>query len=564
MSEFFDEKEFDNDSKPEMEKSSDLENDYSDDEYLEEYLEEEYLEEDDLDEEYSYLEGESSYMEFLEDKEFFEEVEEELKEIFESELEAEKAEIKAELKAEAQDPSETYESLVSEKFEQLEALLDNKKYSEFRNEIEELNPVDIADFFSDLPLKRIPAVFKLLRKDISAEVFAELESDMQKKIIDTLTDREISQIVEELYIDDAADMLDELPANIVHRVMRNTSPETRAQINKLLAYPDNCAGSIMTAEFISIRASITCASAIEYIRQTGVDKETVYYAYVIDGERKLLGTVSFKQLLFADPYDSIRDIMEEQIIFAHTLDDRESVAQTISKYDLLALPIVDKENRLVGIVTVDDALDVIEEEATQDIEMMAAITPTDKPYIKTGVFETWGKRIPWLVILMISGIFTSMIIQHYEEGLGKYAILTAFIPMLMSTGGNAGSQSSVAIIRALSLDEISMKDFFRVLWKEMRVSVLCGICLGIVCFIKTIGVDFLFDCSGKNIMIAFIVSVTACLTVVVAKIIGTMLPIAAKRIKLDPAVMASPFITTIVDSITLVIYFAIASKALGL
>lgn len=557
MSEFFDEKEFDNDSKPEDESYVDEE--YSEDESS--YFDEKY--DDYEDEEYSYSEGES-YMEFLEDKEFFEEVEEELKEIFESELKAEKEEIKAEIKAEAEDPFETYESLVSEKFEQLEALLDNKKYSEFRKEIQEMNPIDIADFFSVLPIKRIPAVFKLLKKDISADVFAELDSDMQKKIIDALADREIAQIVEELYIDDAADMLDELPASIVHRVMRNTSPETRAQINKLLAYPDNCAGSVMTAEFISLRASMTCAKAIDYIRDTGIDKETVYIAYVTDGERKLIGTVSFKQLLFADPYDSIRDIMEEQIIFAHTLDDRESVAQTISKYDLLALPIVDKENRLVGIVTVDDALDVIEEEATQDIEMMAAITPTDKPYIKTGVFETWGKRIPWLVVLMISGIFTSMIIQHYEEGLGKFAILTAFIPMLMSTGGNAGSQSSVAIIRALSLDEISMKDFFKVLWKEMRVSVLCGICLGIVCFMKTIAVDFLFDCSGKNIMIAFIVSVTACFTVIVAKIIGTMLPIAAKRIKLDPAVMASPFITTIVDSITLVIYFAIASKALGL
>ena len=557
MSEFFDEKEFDNDSKPEDE--SYVDEKYSEDESS--YFDEKY--DDYEDEEYSYSEGES-YMEFLEDKEFFEEVEEELKEIFESELKAEKEEIKAEIKAEAEDPFETYESLVSEKFEQLEALLDNKKYSEFRKEIQEMNPIDIADFFSVLPIKRIPAVFKLLKKDISADVFAELDSDMQKKIIDALADREIAQIVEELYIDDAADMLDELPASIVHRVMRNTSPETRAQINKLLAYPDNCAGSVMTAEFISLRASMTCAKAIDYIRDTGIDKETVYIAYVTDGERKLIGTVSFKQLLFADPYDSIRDIMEEQIIFAHTLDDRESVAQTISKYDLLALPIVDKENRLVGIVTVDDALDVIEEEATQDIEMMAAITPTDKPYIKTGVFETWGKRIPWLVVLMISGIFTSMIIQHYEEGLGKFAILTAFIPMLMSTGGNAGSQSSVAIIRALSLDEISMKDFFKVLWKEMRVSVLCGICLGIVCFMKTIAVDFLFDCSGKNIMIAFIVSVTACFTVIVAKIIGTMLPIAAKRIKLDPAVMASPFITTIVDSITLVIYFAIASKALGL
>lgn len=545
MSDFFDKNEFDSEDFEDIKDGEDIENI------------------DDIDGVDDESEETESYLEYLEDKEFFEEVEEELKEIFESELKAEKAEIKAELKAEAEDPFETYESLVSEKFEQLEALLDNKKYSEFRKEIQEMNPIDIADFFSVLPMQRIPAVFKLLRKDISADVFAELDSDMQKKIIAVLTDREISQIVEELYIDDAADMIDELPANMVHRIMKNTSPETRAQINKLLAYPDNCAGSIMTAEFISLKATMTCAKAIEHIRQTGVDKETVYYAYVIDSERKLLGTVSFKQLLFSDPYDIIRDIMEDQIIFAHTLDDRESVAQTISKYDLLALPIVDKENRLVGIVTVDDALDVIEEEATQDIEMMAAITPTDKPYTKTGVFETWGKRIPWLVILMISGIFTSMIINHYEAAIGTYAILTAFIPMLMSTGGNAGSQSSVAIIRALSLDEIEMRDFFRVLWKEIRVSILCGICLGIVCFVKTIGVDFLFVCTPDNLKISFVVSMTACLAVVVAKIIGTMLPIGAKRIKLDPAVMASPFITTIVDSITLVIYFAIASRALN-
>lgn len=490
------------------------------------------------------------------------EAEMELKEIFESELEAEKAGIKAEMKAEAEEPSETYESLVNDIFERLEELLDAKKYSEFRNEVQELNPIDIADFFSVLPIQRIPAVFKLLKKDMSADVFAELDSDMQKKIINTLTDREISQIIEELFIDDAADMIDELPANMVHRIMKNTSVETRAQINKLLAYPDNCAGSVMTAEFISLHESMSAAKAIEYIRQTGVDKETVYIAYVTDRERKILGTVSFKQLLFADPNDLIGDIMEEQIIFAHTLDDRESVAQTISKYDLLALPIVDKENRLVGIVTVDDALDVIEEEATQDIEMMAAITPTDKPYIKTGVIETWGKRVPWLIILLISGIFTTMIINHYENAVGTYAILTAFMPMLMSAGGNAGSQSSVAIIRALSLDEIQPRDILKVLWKELRVSLLCGVCLGTVCFIKTIGVDFLFKFTEENLLISFIVSVTACLAVVVAKIIGTLLPIGAKKLKLDPAVMASPFITTIVDSITLMIYFAIASRIL--
>ncbi len=488
----------------------------------------------------------------------------ELKALLEDQLEAHKAEIKAEIKAEAESPSETYENLVDEIFEDLETMLENKKYSEFRRATREMNPVDIADFFSELSIKQVPAVFKLLRKDISADVFAELDSDMQEKIIEALTDKEISIIIEDLFLDDAVDMLEELPANMVHRIMKNASSETRSQINRLLAYPDDCAGSVMTAEFVKLRANMTVEEAIAYIKRTGIEKETVYTAYVTDKSRELIGTVSFKQLLFAKSETKIRDIMEEQIIFAHTLDDRESVAQTISKYDLLALPIVDKENRLVGIVTVDDALDVIEEETTADIEMMAGITPTDKTYLKTGVIETWLKRVPWLVILMISGIFTSMIINHYESALGTYVILTSFIPMLMSTGGNAGSQSSVAIIRALSLDEIQPKNFFRILFKEFRVSLLCGLCLGVVCFIKTIAVDFLFVTSQENLLIALVVSLTACFAVIVAKLIGTLLPIAAKKIKLDPAVMASPFITTIVDSITLIIYFAIASSVLHL
>lgn len=489
---------------------------------------------------------------------------EELKTLLEDQLEANKAKIEAEMKAMEEEPSETYEDIVDELFEDLGTMLENKKYAQFRQATLEMNPIDIADFFSEIDSKKVPAVFKLLRKDISADVFAELDSDMQEKIIEALTDKEISIIIEDLFLDDAVDMLEELPANMVHRIMKNASKETRTQINRLLAYPDDCAGSIMTAEFVKLRASMTVEEAIAYIKRTGIEKETVYTAYVTDRSRELIGTVSFKQLLFAKSEARIRDIMEEQIIFAHTLDDRESVAQTISKYDLLALPIVDKENRLVGIVTVDDALDVIEEETTADIEMMAAITPTDKAYMKTGVIETWLKRVPWLVILMISGIFTSMIINHYESALGTYVILTSFIPMLMSTGGNAGSQSSVAIIRAISLDEIEPRNFFRVLFKEFRVSLLCGLCLGVVCFIKTIAVDFLFVTTQENLLISLVVSLTACFAVIVAKLIGTLLPIAAKKIKLDPAVMASPFITTIVDSITLIIYFAIASSALHL
>lgn len=489
---------------------------------------------------------------------------EELKTLLEDQLEANKAKIEAEMKAMEEEPSETYEDIVDDLFEDLGTMLENKKYAQFRRATLEMNPIDIADFFSELDIKKVPAVFKLLRKDISADVFAELDSDMQEKIIEALTDKEISIIIEDLFLDDAVDMLEELPANMVHRIMKNASKETRTQINRLLAYPDDSAGSVMTAEFVKLRASMTVEEAIAYIKRTGIEKETVYTAYVTDRSLELIGTVSFKQLLFAKSEARIRDIMEEQIIFAHTLDDRESVAQTISKYDLLALPIVDKENRLVGIVTVDDALDVIEEETTADIEMMAGITPTDKAYMKTGVIETWLKRVPWLVILMISGIFTSMIINHYESALGTYVILTSFIPMLMSTGGNAGSQSSVAIIRAISLDEIEPRNFFRVLFKEFRVSLLCGLCLGVVCFIKTIAVDFLFVTTQENLLISLVVSLTACFAVIVAKLIGTLLPIAAKRIKLDPAVMASPFITTIVDSITLIIYFAIASSALHL
>lgn len=456
-------------------------------------------------------------------------------------------------------------------FGELHALLEKGEYGAFGRLVNEMNPVDVADFFEELEYVLIPRVFKLLQKDVSAEVFAELDSDMQRRVIESMTDKELSSIIEELYLDDVAEMAHELPANLVHRVMKNATSETREQINRLLSYPEDSAGSIMNAEFISLRESMTCGAAIEYIRKTGIDKETVYNAYVTDSARVLKGTVSFKDLLFAPPEQTVGETMESNVIFAGTLDDREAVADTVSKYSLLALPIVDGENRLVGIVTVDDAIEVMIEETTEDIEIMAAITPGDKPYLKTGVIETWKKRIPWLMILMISAIFTGAIITHYESAIGTYAILTAFFPMLMDTGGNAGSQTSVTVIRGLSLDEIRPKDILRVLWKELRVSLLCGLCLAVVCFIKTMVVDFGLRVetvleSGEvqnNILIAVIVSVTVLVAVVVAKIIGTVFPIGAKKIGLDPAVMASPFITTIVDTITLVVYFSIASKLLG-
>lgn len=467
---------------------------------------------------------------------------------------------------------ELRDEVMENRFGQLTEMLDRRSYADFVKAIEELNPVDAADFFSEIDAKRIPAVFKLLKKDIAAEIFAELDADIQKRIVEALSDKETSAIIEELALDDAVDALSELPANIVAKVMKNVTVETRSEINKFLAYPESSAGSVMTAEYIGIHANMTVAQAVEYIRRTGIDKETVYIAYVTDERRVLEGTVSFKELLFAKPDDIIGEIMTEDPIFASTVDDREYAADTIAKYGLLALPIVDKEMRLVGIVTVDDAIDVINEEATEDMELMAAITPTDKPYLKTGVFETWKKRFPWLLILMLAAIFSSAVITHYESAIGTYAVLTIFFPMLMNTGGNAGSQSSVAIIRAMSLGEITMKNFFRVLWKEFRVSALCGVCLAIVCFIKTMLIDFRLQATTvleggavqDNLMVAAIVSATAFFAVVVAKVVGTILPMLAKKIKLDPAVMASPFITTIVDTVTLVIYFSIASQALGL
>ncbi len=466
---------------------------------------------------------------------------------------------------------EMREEQIEDAFTECRDLLERRHYSEFAKVIEEMNPVDAADFFSTIEYEQIPTVFKLVKKDCLADIFAELDSDVQERIIVAMTDRELSYIIEELFVDDAVDMIEELPANVVARIMKVATKETRDQINKFLSYPEYSAGSVMTAELIYLRGNMTVAEAVEYIRRIGVDKETVYTAYVTDKSRVLEGTVSFKDLLFSNENETIDCICNKEFIYAYTTDDQEYVADTIAKYGLLALPIVDKEQRLVGIVTVDDAIDVIQEEATEDIEIMAAITPSDKPYLKTGVLETWKNRFPWLLVLMLSAIFSSAIITHYENAIGTYAILTAFFPMLMNTGGNAGSQSSVAIIRAMSLDEITKKDFFKVVWKEFRVSVLCAVGLGVVCFIKTMVIDFKFHLTEvmpngvvqDNLMIAFIVSVTACSAVIFAKFIGTILPMGAKKIGLDPAVMASPFITTIVDTVTLVIYFAIASSLLN-
>lgn len=443
-------------------------------------------------------------------------------------------------------------------FSTLTELLHEHRFVELIQAVDEMNAVDAAEFLATLEADELPVVFRLLKKDTAADIFAELDSDLQGQIITAMSDKELSHVMEQLFTDDAVDLLEELPAGMVNRILRNTPAEQRGELNRFLKYPEDSAGSVMTSEFVSLFSGLTVDEAIAYIRRTGIDKETVYVIYVTDRSRHLEGILELKDLLFASPEQSIADLMQTSIKSISTVADKEEAAAMIAKYDLLALPVVDSENRLVGIVTVDDALDVIEEAATEDIEMMAAITPTDKPYLKTGVFATWKKRIPWLLLLMISATFTGTIITHYEEALGQMVILTAFIPLLMDTGGNAGGQTSVTIIRGLSLGEIKMGNLLRILWKEFRVSLLCGITLAVVVFGKAMLLD------RASASVAFVIAITVLATVIVAKLIGATLPILAKRIGFDPAVMASPFITTIVDAVALLIYFSAATLLLGL
>lgn len=460
--------------------------------------------------------------------------------------------------------------MIEETSNELMQLLNTRQYATFMHAVDELNPVDAAEFLAQLPEERLPAVFRLLKKDTAADVFAELDSELQEKIITAMTDRELTGIMEELFLDDAVDMMEEMPANVVKRIMKNATPGTRAEINRFLAYPEDSAGSVMTSEYIELRKAMTCAEAIDYIRKTGLEKETVYVAYVTDSQRVLQGTVPLNELLFAQPDTLIADIMDENTVSVTTVDDQETVASLISKYDLLALPVVDKEHRLVGIVTVDDAMDVMQDEVTEDIEKMAAIVPSDKPYLKTGVFETWKKRIPWLLLLMISATFTSTIITSLESKIGSLfgaGVLTlslaAFVPMLTDTGGNAGSQASVTIIRALSLHEIDPKDIFRILWKEFRVSMLCGITIAVACFLKVWVVDCRCQLTKECLFVPLIVSMTIFCAILIAKMVGTLLPLLAKALHFDPAVMASPFITTIVDTLTLLIYFLFVTSILA-
>ena len=448
---------------------------------------------------------------------------------------------------------------IRENVSKIEELLEEKDYRVLRSYLSELEPADIAEIFDEIDEDDIPLLFRILPKDLASEAFVEMDSDHQMLLISSFSDRELSDMMEDLFVDDMVDLLDEMPANVVKRVLSQTTHEKRMVINQILAYPKGSTGAVMTTEFVELKPDMTYEDVFKRIRRTAVDKETIYTCYVTDSYRHLIGVVTVKDFLISQNEDAtVEELMETQIISVTTTEDEESAAKMLSKYDLLALPVVDNENRLVGILTYDDAMDIIESEDTEDIEIMAAITPTDKPYLKTGVFETWLKRIPWLMLLMISSTFTSKILQHFETALAAQAALIAFIPMLMGTGGNAGSQVSVTVIRGLSLDEIELRDIFSIIWKEMRVSVLCGVSLALVNFGKMLLID------NVTVQTAIVVSLTVCAVVIISKLVGGILPLLVKTIGFDPAVMASPFITTIVDAMSLLIYFAIASVMLSM
>lgn len=442
--------------------------------------------------------------------------------------------------------------------ETIEELLEQKKFSEIKKELQDMNEFDIAELIEDLPENLLVQAFRLLPKDIASDVFVNMDDEVQRNLISTLTNSEAANIIEDMYTDDAADLFEEMPAIMVKKLLGNVSKDTRTSINKLLKYPENSAGSLMAMEYIHLKKGLTIKECLDTIRKQKDEFVSYDSCYVTDSKRKLLGYVTIKEILTNTLDTLIDDIMEECEHVLTTQLDQEEVANIFQDYDYSTLPVVDSENRLVGVITVDDILDIMEEEATEDIEKMAAITPTDKPYIRTGIFETWKKRIPWLLLLMVSATFTGSIITHFEQALATYVALTAFIPMLMDTGGNAGSQASVSVIRSLSLGEIEYKDIFKVIWKELRVSLLCGATLAVANFAKLM----LFDKVGFEI--ALIVCATLVMTVMVAKLIGCSLPILAKKIGFDPAVMASPFITTIVDACSLLIYFQFASMLLGL
>lgn len=448
------------------------------------------------------------------------------------------------------------EEIISE----IQTLYANKELNKIKEIFGDMNPADIASVFEEFPENQQLLFFRLLSKESAAETFVELDVDAQEAFIHAFSDNELREVLDELYLDDAVDVIEEMPATLVKRILKNTDAETRKSINALLKYPEDSAGSIMTPEFVDLKKSMTVEDAFKRIRRTGVDKETIYTCYVTDDSRHLLGVTTVKELLLHDYEDTIEDFMETNVIFVNTLDDQELATQQLQKYDFLALPVCDMEERLVGIITVDDALDVLQEENTEDIQKMNAMLPTEKTYLKTSVFETWKSRFPWLLLLMVSATFTGSIITGFEDKLASLTILTAFIPMLMDTGGNSGGQASVTVIRAISLGEIQFKDYFKVVWKEIRVGFFCGLSLAVINFAKIWLLDHLaFNNDEITLLVDLAICITLMLEIIFAKFIGCTLPILAKKIGFDPAVMSSPFITTIVDAVSLLVYFGIAS-----
>ncbi len=447
--------------------------------------------------------------------------------------------------------------------DELTRLLRARDMKGLQRRMEEMNEYDVAEFLSEIDDKNMPMVFRLLSKETAAQVFSNLEAPEQERIINSITDKELSGIVEEMYVDDAVDMMEELPANVVKRVMRTATPETRNLINQYLRYPDNSAGSIMTAEFVDLKKYMSVRESLNRIRRIGEDKETIYVCFVISSDRRLEGIVTVKDLLLADDDEIVENLMDRNVIFATTTEDQESVSEKFSDYDLMALPVVDREGRLVGIVTVDDIIDVIEEETTEDFEIMAGMTPSDKPYSRTGAIELWRNRIPWLMFLMLSATFTSMILTSFEDILAVQAGLVAFIPMLMGTGGNSGAQASTAVIRSLSIGDTETKDVLRVMWKEWRVALLCGLTLAAVNFVKMLLVDSLIlRNDAVTPAVAATVSIAIVFIVMFAKVVGCLLPIAAEKVGVDPAVMANPLISTVTDAVSLIIYIYVAKLIL--
>lgn len=456
-----------------------------------------------------------------------------------------------------------YEAIQEQRTDELTELLDKRDMKGLQRRMEEMNEFDVAEFLAEIDDNKMPMVFRLLSKETAAEVFANFDSPEQERIINSITDSELAGIVEELYVDDAVDLMEEMPANVVKRVMRTATPQTRNLINQYLRYPDNSAGSIMTSEFVDLKKYMSVKESFARIRRIGEDKETIYVCFVIAADRTLEGIVTVKDLLLADDDDIIEDLMDRNVIFATTTEDQESVSEKFSDYDLVVLPVVDKEGRLVGIVTVDDVIDVMEQEATEDFEIMAGMTPSDKPYSRTSVLDMWKNRIPWLLFLMLSATFTSMILTSFEDMLAVQAGLVAFIPMLMGTGGNSGAQASTAVIRSLSLGDTEPRDAFRVMWKEWRVSLLCGLTLAVINFVKMLLLDgMLLHNDAVTVSVAATVSLSIVFIVMFAKVVGSTLPIVAEKIGVDPAVMANPLISTLTDAVSLLIYIYVAKLIL--